>query len=254
MLSFLPDIYNFERWKRNIYPAYWIRKSREYGLDSYCRGLIALIMKNDPKSAFELAIGTGYPFAEKLLVASIDVAGCDISKELIAELNRSFPAITSCVGGYEDLDQVKVAINQKFDLVYSLRSTWYFTDIAAAIDFMLYFVRPGGRVIFDIMNKDSKWNKAIVAKKNRLFLLTLGKNIIKFAANLVTPGRYMIDTLFGVRDIMYAPCEIEAILKDRGMAYETFTLAQVEAFGFISGEENSSFPPDQKLIYVVHKA
>lgn len=247
------DIHGFERWKRDIYPKYWIRKSREYGLDHYCKGLISLIEESQPKSVFELAIGTGYPFAEKLLADDIDVAGCDISPELIAELNRSFPAINACVGGYEDLDKVKAAINQKFDLVYSLRSTWHFIDVAAAIDFMLYFVRPGGRVIFDIMNIDSECNKAMVAKKNRLFLLTMVKNVVKFVANLVMPGRYIIDTLFGVRDIMYSPIEIEAILKDRGLAYETLTLVQIEACGGGGGGEYS-FSPDQKLVFVVHKS
>ena len=138
---------------------------------------------------------------------------------------------------------------KNFDLVYCFRSTWFFTDIAAAIDFMLYFVRPGGSVIFDIMNKDSEWNKAMVAKKNRLFLLTIVKNMIKFLANLVKLGRYMIDSLFGVRDIMYSQNDIETILKDKGMAYEMFTLTQIEARVMGDG----SFSPDQKLVYVIHK-
>lgn len=242
----------FERWKRDIYPKYWIRKSREYGLDHYCKGLISLIEERHPKSVFELAIGTGYPFAGSLLAAGIDVAGCDISQELIAELKKNFPAVTACVGGYEDLDKVKSNVAQKFDIVYSLRSSWYFIDVAASIDFMLYFAHPGGMVIFDIMNKDSAWNKAMVTKKNRLFLLTMGKNAIKFVANLVAPGRYMIDSIFGVRDIMYSPIEIESILRDRGLAYETLTLAQIEARG--GGGGGCSFSPDQKVVYVVHKA
>lgn len=240
----------FERWKREIYPKYWIRKSREYGLDHYCKGLISLIEERHPKYVFELAIGTGYPFAENLLAAGINVSGCDISQELIAELKNNYPAVTACVGGYEDLYKVKAKVAHKFDVVYSLRSSWYFTDIAAAIDFMLDFAQPGGVVIFDIMNNDSEWNKAMVAKKNRSFLLTMGKNIIKFVANLATPGRYMIDSIFGVRDIMYSPIEIDSILRDRGLAYETLTLAQIEARG---GGGGCSLSPDQKLVYVVHK-
>jgi hypothetical protein len=100
------------------------------------------------------------------------------------------------------------------------------------------------------MNKDSEWNKAMVSRKNRLFLLTMGKNAIKFVANLVMPGRYIIDTQFGVRDIMYSPSEIEVILKVRGLAYETLTLEQIEVRG---GGRECSFSPDQKLVYVVHK-
>jgi hypothetical protein len=84
------DIHGFERWMRDIYPKHWIRKSHEHGLDHYCKGLIDLIEERQPKSAFELAIGTGYPFAEKLLAVDIDVAGCDISPYLIAELHYRF--------------------------------------------------------------------------------------------------------------------------------------------------------------------
>lgn len=243
-------IHGFERWKRDIYPKYWIRKSRAYGLDCYCNGLIALINDSQPTSAFELGIGTGYPFAEKFLAAGIDVTGCDISQELIAELKQDFPAVVAYVGGYEDLDKLKIEVGQSYDVVYCLRSTWYFTNIAAAIDFMLYFTRPGGEVIFDIMNKDSAWNKRMVTRKNRLFPLTIAKNAIKLVANWFAPGSYIIDTLFGVRDIMYSPVEIEAILNDRGYAYETYNLAHIEARG---GGGDCSFSEDQKLVYVVHK-
>lgn len=246
----MPVVHRFESWKRDIYPKYWIRKSRVYGLDYYCKGLIALIEDSQPKSAFELGIGTGYPFAENLLAAGIDVSGCDISQELIAELKQAFPAVNAYVGGYEDLDKFKIELDKSFDVVYSLRSSWYFTNISVAIDFMLYFARPGGVVIFDIMNKDSNWNKEMVKRKNRLFPLTVVKNIIKIAANWFDPGRYLIDTLFGVKDIMYSPVEIEAILNDRGYAYETHTLAQIDVRG---GGVRGLFPSDQKLVYVVHK-
>ena len=68
----------FETWIRNNYSYYWIRKSREYGLDNYCKGLIGLILKARPGCAFELGIGTGYPFAGTLNSSGIDVQGCDI--------------------------------------------------------------------------------------------------------------------------------------------------------------------------------
>jgi hypothetical protein len=41
---------------------------------------MALIEKGHPESAFELAIGSSYPFAEKLSAASIDVASYNIFK------------------------------------------------------------------------------------------------------------------------------------------------------------------------------
>lgn len=250
----MSDIHSFERWKRDVYPRYWIRKSRQYGLDFYCKGLLALIKERQPVSAFELAIGTGYPFAKQLLGAGIDVVGCDISQELITELKKDFPGIAAFVGGYEDFDVVKGAVTQRFDLVYCLRSTWYFTDIAAAIDFMLHFARPGGMVIFDIMNKDSEYNKAMVEKTPLVLLTTAGKNAIKFVANLVSPGRFMLDTLSGIREVMYSPDEISRILNDRGCAYEELTLAQIEARGGRKATAECSFSADQKLVYVVRKS
>lgn len=245
----MPDLHKFEGWKCDIYPKYWIRKSQEYGLDLYCKGLIALILRNQPKCAFELGIGTGYPFANTLMNKDIRIAGTDISPELIAELKKNFPELNACVGGYEDLNKVKMIVKQKFDLVYCLRSTWYFSDIAAAIDFMLYFAKPRGQLIFDVMNKDSEWNKAMVAKKNRAFILTLVKNVIKFVINIFRPRRYMTDTLFGVREIMYSRDEIEAVLKDRGLAYQIHTLEDIEALG--GSEIQKAQAADQRLVWVV---
>ena len=123
--------------------------------------------------------------------------------------------------------------------------------ILPRLDFMLYFVRPSGRVNFDIMNKDSEWNKAMAARKKAFFILTMGKNFIKFLANLVTPVRYVIDNRFDVRDNRYSPNKIEAILKDRSLACETLTLEQIEAH---AGGGECSFSPDQKLVYAVNKS
>lgn len=130
-------------------------------------------------------------------------------------------------------------IKQKFDVVYCLGSTWCFTDVIVEVDFMGYFVQPGGWINFDIMNKDQKFNKAMLARANCLLLKTMVKSVIKFVANLIMPGRYIIDTLFGAREVMYYPNEIEAILLDRELAYEKFTLRQIEARG---GRGGCPFP------------
>ena len=100
------------------------------------------------------------------------------------------------------------------------------------------------------MNLDSEYNRTMVANKNRLFLLTMVKNSVKFLANLVNPRRYIIDSLFGVREIMRHPLEIEAILKQKGLAYEIFSLEDVCALG---GGWDGSLSRDQKLVFVVHK-
>ena len=137
-----------------------------YGIDFYCKGLLRLIEKNQPQSVFELAIGTGYPFAEKLLISGIDVFGCDISEELINYSKKSFPSINVCVAGYQDIDKIKSIFNKNFNIVYCFRSTWYFSNIADAIDCRLYFTKPSGLIIFDIMNKDCEYNKLLLQKKS----------------------------------------------------------------------------------------
>ena len=120
---------DFDRWKRICYSQYWSRASRKYGLDAYCAGLLRLIKSQfSPKNVFELAIGNGFPFAENLARSGIDVTGCDISEDLVAELKQSFPEIRAFVGGYIDN-----SFAEQFDVVYCLRSTWYFPDIDRAM-------------------------------------------------------------------------------------------------------------------------
>lgn len=66
---------NDEKWKRDIYPKYWSRQSRAYGLDSYCAGLIELVKSYSPMTLYELAIGNDFPFAEAFSMRGINVFG-----------------------------------------------------------------------------------------------------------------------------------------------------------------------------------
>lgn len=86
-------------------------------------------------------------------------------------------------------------------------------------------------------------------KEKPHFILTLVKNVIKFVINLFRPRRYMTDTPVCVREIMYSRDEIEAILKDRGLAYQIHTLEDIEALG--GSEMQKSLAADQKLVSVV---
>ena len=54
---------NRQKWQKELYSKYWINKVKKYGFDSYCKGLCKLIESKSPNSVYELAIGTGYPFA-----------------------------------------------------------------------------------------------------------------------------------------------------------------------------------------------
>lgn len=239
----------FEDWKRDIYPEYWSRASRKYGQDAYCAGLLALIKKFSPRDVFELAIGNGFPFAESLVKENIKVTGCDISEHLIAELKESLPEVHAFVGGYAD---PKISQLSEFDLVYCFRSTWHFPDIDTAIDFMLRVAKPNGIVLFDIMNADSEWNRHFVMRKNILFPVTLLKNSIKYVLNKFLSRQWLIDKVFGVRDIMYSRKFISDLLINRGLTFEVMDLLQIEKLGtgFLP---SSNVSCDQKLIFIVSK-
>ena len=235
---------NNDKWKKNIYPKYWSRASRAYGLDSYCAGLIKLVESYSPRTVFELAIGNGFPFAEAFCARGVKVFGCDISEDLISELSKDYPVVTAYVGGYNETLSGGV-----YDCVYCFRSSWYFSDIVNAIDFMLNKTASSGVLIFDIMNKDSLENKRMILKKNMLFPITILKNSLKGILNLKYPGRWMTDQIFGVRDIMYSPKMIEDYLRENGLQYSCLNAMEIATLG--GGEIDVS--SDQKLVFVVSK-
>ena len=229
----------------NSYPAYWSRAAKKYGLDDYCQRLIDIITSYQPRTVFELAIGNGYPLADGLEKRSIAVAGLDISPLLIQELNESNPNIHATAGCFEEyiVDEAK-----KYDLVYCLRSSWYFENFLNAVEFMIAMTKPGGHIIFDIMNADSIHNKSMVRKKNLLFLYTAIKNTIKTLLNMLSGSqKYMTDSIFGIREIMRSRCEIESFLNNSGLSYKALTLGDVLEQ---SGQELQS-SGDQKIIYIV---
>ncbi|MGE5466093.1 MAG: class I SAM-dependent methyltransferase [Ignavibacteria bacterium] len=245
----MADLDSYERWKRETYPDYWSRKSREYGLDGYCQGLIALVESQRPATAFELAIGNGFPFAENLLKRGIAISGCDISESLIEELDRCYPEANGHVGGYEDLAALDAVVKERHDVVYCFRSSWYFPDIARAIAFMLHFAKPEGVIMFDIMNADSPSNQWMVRDKYLFFPVTLLKNAVKAVLNLFCGTHYMRDKVFGISEIMYSRSTIESILNQNGLDYQVLTIAE------ILGRSATPFSgfEDQKLIFVARR-
>lgn len=241
---------DFDRWKKNVYPKYWSRASKAYGIDAYCRGLIRLVQSHSPRTVFELAIGNGFPFAGTFSSSGIEVAGCDISADLLAELRKDYPRVQAELGGYEN---AHIFPGRTFDLVYCFRSTWHFPDLEAAIEFMLGKASSSGTVIFDIMNSESPWSRRESRKKLLLFPVTIVKNILKTILNWLTPGRWMLDKVFGFREIMYSKTEVERLLRNRGLSFRTLTIPEVESLGG-EGASADSLSADQKIVFVVTKA
>jgi hypothetical protein len=114
---------------------------------------------------------------------------------------------------------------------------------------MLNKTASSGVLIFDIMNKDSLWNKRMILKKNMIFPITILKNSLKGILNFKYPGRWMTDQIFGAREIMYSPKMIEDYLRENGLQYSCLNAREIAMLG--GGE--IEFSSDQKLVFVVSK-
>lgn len=209
-------------WQKKEYPHFWEQQVVRYGFDDYCKGLFQLIEKKDPKSVYELAIGTGWPFAISFYEKGIKVSGSDISDHLIKKINEDFPGIASTCTSYEN-----VRIDEKFDVVYCFRSTWYFPDVLKALELMLSLCKEGGYVVFDIMNADSDYIKRIVGRHRLFFPITIGKNIIKWLGNTFFKKKYLIQDPWNIHELPVSPLIIDNFLKSRGVVFRKYSINQI---------------------------
>lgn len=168
---------------RDIYSNYWITaREKIYGFSEYDKRLCEYICDCAPngKRILEVAIGTGYPFADFLQKSGYLVYGIDISPALVEKCYALNPNIQCQAGDSENLEFP----DQYFELVYCFHSTWYFPDIEKAIDEMLRVTRSGGIVMFDVQNlhnKDVSDSYCRVLSQNNLrnIMLRYIKNMVK---------------------------------------------------------------------------
>jgi ubiquinone/menaquinone biosynthesis C-methylase UbiE len=144
---------------RDIYSNYWLSaREKRYGFSKYDKNLSNYICENVPNRSkiLEVAIGTGYPFADFFQKEGYFVYGIDISPDLINKCQQLNPEIHCRVGDAEELDYP----DSDFDCTYCFHSSWYFPNLNKAIDEMFRVTRPNGLVIFDIQNLNNhKINK-----------------------------------------------------------------------------------------------
>lgn len=167
---------------KDIYAKYWIdARERIYGFPKYDKILCSYICENIPKgqNILEVGIGTGFPFADFLQKAGYALHGIDISETLIAKCRELNAKIYSMVGDAEDLPYQ----NAYFHCTYCFHSSWYFPNLCKAIDEMNRVTIPGGVIIFDIQNKNSKqietaYRKRLSKSRGGRLLFTYAKNIV----------------------------------------------------------------------------
>ena len=137
---------------KNVYSKYWLTaREKKYGFMEYDKNLCDYVCKQIANGAkiLEVAIGTGYPFADFFQKNGYSVYGIDISPKLIEKVNKLYPVINAKVGDAENIEYQ----DSYFHCTYCFHSTWYFSDLEKAVDEMIRVTRPGGLIIFDIQNR-----------------------------------------------------------------------------------------------------
>ena len=211
-------------WQKKQYSRFWSGQVLKYGFDDYCKGLCELVEKRKPSSVYEMGIGTGWPFAITFHEKGIQVAGSDISELLVEELTGRYPSIKASVASYENINPVE---EQKYDVVYCFRSTWYFPDLTKALDTMFALVKKGGVVIFDIMNKDSDYIQNMIRVHRWSFPLTVFKNILKKTATELLGKGYLIQDPWNIHELPVSPQMIEQYLTSKNIVYHKYSINQI---------------------------
>lgn len=141
---------NKEEYFEKVYSSFWHNQVKKYGFTQYEDFALKRIMKNNPKTAFEVGIGTGWPMAVTLKAQNVQVSGCDISKSLIEEAKGNLKDAELYVGELLDIN-----VEKKYDLVYCFRTSWYIKDFYKVLMQMSDMTDVGGILLFDIFNKFS---------------------------------------------------------------------------------------------------
>jgi SAM-dependent methyltransferase len=236
---------NREDWQKNKYSKFWSNQVKKYGFDNYCKGLLNLILSYNPSRVYELAIGTGWPFAKTISDLGISVSGSDISSVLVSEIESTHPEIIAEVKSYQNIREDKLG---RFDIVYCFRSTWYFPNILQAIDKMFLLVKPGGMVIFDILNSDSKYIKYLIIRHRLMFPITIFKNLLKVILHYFNNKNYFIHNIWWIDEIPVSSSTIENYLQNKCDFFCKYSVNQIETN--LKEEFSLKWKNDHKIIFV----
>lgn len=144
-----------ENYYRHYTAKAWLKfRQKDPGYSPYTHSLCDLIGERVPTGStlLEVAIGTGIPFADYFQKMGYTVYGIDLTPELIEVCRKTNPRVSCEVGKADALPYT----NQSFDCVYCFNASFYFPNLINAIDEMLRVVRPGGLVVFDLMNRNNE--------------------------------------------------------------------------------------------------
>ncbi len=244
-----------KRYMREVYPSFWLTARQNiYGFLQYDRYLCEFITCRVTKGSklLEVAVGTGYPFADYLQKAGYYIHGIDIAPVLIEECRKLNPDIDSRIGDAENLGYE----NGFFDCTYCFHSTWYFPDLEKAISEMLRVTRSRGLVMFDIQNR----HHPVIKKAYRNNVL-LNRRIIRYPLNIARVifhrGIPIWNWNAEVSQVPAYPGNVLGYLKDLGVAESQIQiLARQEDQSIVALDETErdrTFTDYDRLVFVIIK-
>ncbi len=188
---------------KEVYSKFWANQTKVYGYEKYTKGLVKLIAKSSPRKVFEVGIGTGWPIGAALKKKGIKIDGCDVAESSVAlakkELNNDAGIWVGEVQEYGNSGQ--------YDVTYCVRVSWYIPCFYQTVEKMISMTKPGGYVIFDVMDKNSLYclNLRLLAMKEKYYRL-LGIEV---------------DDRYGAHFISIR--KMENFLKKKGVFYQYWT-------------------------------
>jgi ubiquinone/menaquinone biosynthesis C-methylase UbiE len=235
---------------KKIYHKHWISvRDGEDIISIYDDQLCKLVEVNVSKSAclFEVGIGNGKPIADTLQKSGFEMAGIDLSPDMIRECNSNNPDIRAKVGDAEKLDYP----DDSFDCVYCFHSTWYFPDLNAAISEMIRVTKPGGRIFFDIQNRNNdsiekayRWNLAASKLYRRIYRFV--KNCFKIVFKVGTPVWE-----YAVIAVPTYPEEVYGYLDKNESNYNVWIRQENDSLTLT--DQKKSFPVFPRIIFDITK-
>jgi SAM-dependent methyltransferase len=228
--------------KIDAYSDFWKEKVREYGLKDGLDKIIDILKELDAKDYFELGIGTGWPIASELLNAGKNIYGCDLSAQSVLNAVNDFPQLYGRVyaGTINDYERLDV---HEYDCVYCIRSSWHMKDFPQReLKSMLELTKPGGYVVFNIINRESSLNKKSVRSILKGVLATIVYRLVCSLKVLFIDEDYSGQ----IKQYYYTDREIRDGLD--GCDIRAVSVNQLE-----KGMDETYDVDSQKILYIVRK-
>jgi SAM-dependent methyltransferase len=135
-----------------VYPTWWASRAKQLAWSSYDAALLELLDARPGQLALECGIGTGERYALRLARQGVRVVGADLAAPLLRLCLRN-ATDAGCAIAVQQADIEALPYRDAtFDRVYSFSSLWYVPSLAVALGEMVRVTKPGGLVVFDMLN------------------------------------------------------------------------------------------------------